>query len=491
MKETTKQSSLKVNMIMNVILTVSSIIFPIITFPYVSRVVGAEGIGTVTFVTSVVTYFSMFAQLGIPTYGIRACAKVRDDKQELTKVVHEILILNTITCLISYVALAIALAIVPRFAEEKMLFVILSSTILLNALGVEWLYKALEQYSYITIRSLICKVVAFGALFVLVRSEQDYIMYGAVSIFAAAASNILNFLNLRKYISFRPVGNYHVTRHVKMVFVFFAMSIAITIYTNLDNVMLGFMQSDLEVGYYTAAVKVKSVLVNVVTAVSTVLLPRASYYVDKGLLEDFFKITRKAMNFVVLIAVPCTIYFMVYAKEGILLLSGEGFENAILPMQIIMPTLIFIGMTNILGIQMMVPLGKEKIVLYSTIWGAIVDLIVNALTIPTFGAAGAAFGTLIAELVVLIYQVIVTKDMSKKVLSGIRWHVVLLGCATGVLCGLWAKALNLAVFWVLVVSAVCFFGAYLVILLLAKETVVFEVLNVVLDKIKKKEVKDE
>ena len=485
MSETKKSPSLKVNMIMNVILTVSSMLFPIITFPYVSRVVGAEGIGKVTFVTSIVTYFSMFAQLGIPTYGIRICAKVRDNKEELSRVVHEILIINVITCVISYIALGIALFSVPRFAEEKVLFFVIGTTILLNALGMEWLYKGLEQYSYITIRSLIFKVIAIVALFLLVHNEADYIIYGGITIFATAASNVLNFINARKYITFRMLGNYQLKKHIKMVLVFFAMSIAITIYTNLDNVMLGFMKTDIDVGYYTAAVKIKLVLVSVVTSVSTVLLPRASYYVDKGLIDEFIAIAKRAMNFVIVFVIPCTIYFMIYAKEGILLLSGEEFIPAIPAMQVIMPTLLFIGITNILGIQMLVPLGKEKQVLYSTILGAVVDLIINIIMIPKYGAAGAALGTTAAELTVLIYQIIIMKDVAKQVFVGTRWHIVFIGTVLAIASCLWVKQLEWSSFIALAVSAVCFFGVYVVFLIITKEKIVFDVLEIVLNKLKK------
>ena len=155
--------------------------------------------------------------------------------------------------------------------------------------------------------------------------------------------------------------------HLKAVMVFFLMSVATTIYTNLDTVMLGFMKDDIEVGYYTAAVKVKTILVSFVTALSTVLLPRVSYYVEHSLQEEFIKVSRKALNFVVVAAVPVTIYFILYAQEAILLLSGKDFDNAVLPMQIIMPTVLFIGITNVLGIQILVPLGKEKLVFYSEI----------------------------------------------------------------------------------------------------------------------------
>ena len=270
-----------------------------------------------------------------------------------------------------------------------------------------------------------------------------------------------------------------------MVLVFFAMSIAITIYTNLDNVMLGFMKSDIDVGYYTAAVKIKLVLVSVVTSVSTVLLPRASYYVDKGLIDEFVDIAKRAMNFVIVFVIPSVIYFMVFAKEGILLLSGEGFDPAIPAMQAIMPTLLFIGITNILGIQMLVPLGKEKQVLYSTIIGALIDLVINIIMIPKYGATGAALGTTAAELSVLIYQIIIMKDMSKKVFAGMRWHVVLIGTTIALFACIWVKTLELGAFFALALSAICFFGVYVVILLITKEKIVFDILEIVLNKLRK------
>jgi len=485
MSKEVKQPSLKINMIMNVILTMSSMIFPLITFPYAARVVGAEGIGKVTFATSVITYFSMFAQLGIPTYGIRACAKVRDDRKLLSKTVQEILIINAITCIVSYIALAISLVAIPKFAADKMLFLVIGSTILLNALGTEWLFKALEQYSYITIRSIIFKFIALVAMFMLVHSESDYVIYGATTILAASASNVLNFLYLPKLVDLKPTGNYNLRQHMKMIFVFFALSVATTIYTNLDNVMLGFITNDTEVGYYTAAVKVKGILVSIVTAVSTVLLPRASYYVDKGLIKELYGIARKAMSFVMLIAIPFVAYFSIYADECILLLSGEGFAPAVLPMQVIMPTLLFIGITNILGIQIMVPLGKENQVLYSTICGAITDLVLNAIFIPMYGAVGAAIGTVVAEFVVLIYQLIIMRDILGEVFGGVKYIVVIIATIIASLCSIWVKSLSLGVFFALVLSAVIFFGVYLLGLIIGREYLVKEILEMLLKKIKK------
>ena len=360
-----KNKSLKMNFVMNVILTMSSFIFPLITFPYVSRILLPTGTGKVSFATSVVTYFSMFAQLGIPTYGIRACAKVRDNREELSKVVQELLCINLIMSIVSYVVLYMALYAVPRFQEEKALYVLLSFTIILTTIGMEWLYKALEQYTYITIRSVIFKFVALIAMFLLVHEQKDYVIYGGITIFAASASNIMNLINAHKYVDLRPIGNYDFKRHMKPILIFFAMSCATTIYTNLDTVMLGFMSTDTDVGYYNAAVKIKIILVSVVTSLGTVLLPRASYYIQQGKLDEFRRITKKALNFVVLIATPLMIYFIYYAKEGIYFLSGSAYAGAVVPMQVIMPTLLLIGITNILGIQILVPMGREKTVLYS------------------------------------------------------------------------------------------------------------------------------
>lgn len=290
-----KKKSIKLNFVMNIILTMSSFIFPLITFPYVSRVLLPVGTGKVSMATSVITYFSMFAQLGIPTYGIRACAKVRDNREKLSKVAQELLIINIIMSMISYMVLIILLFYVSKFRCEKELYVILSFNIILTSIGMEWLYKALEQYTYITVRSVIFKFIALIFMFFLVHKQTDYVIYGGITIFAASASNILNLINAHKFINLKPVGNYNFRRHLKPVLIFFAMSCATTIYTNLDTVMLGFMTTDTDVGYYNAAVKIKVILVSVVTSLGTVLLPRASYYIQRGELKEFHRITRKVV----------------------------------------------------------------------------------------------------------------------------------------------------------------------------------------------------
>lgn len=480
-----KQKSLKLNVIMNSILTMSSFIFPLITFPYVSRVLSPVGTGKVAFATSFISYFSMIAQLGIPTYGIRVCAQVRDDKIKLSKTVHELLFVNMITTILSYIGLVFALIFIPRLQADKPLYIVVSITILLNSIGMEWLYKALEQYTYITIRSVLFKFIGLIAMFILVHEQKDYVFYGFITIFATSASNILNFVNAHKYIERRYIGGYEIRKHLKPIGVFFAMSIAATIYTNIDSVMLGFMTSDADVGYYNAAVRIKTIMVSIVTSLGAVLLPRASYYIEHDLIDEFYRITSKALNFVFLLASPMMIYFMIFAKEGIFFLSGDSYAGSIVPMQVIMPTILLIGITNISGIQMLIPLGKEKVVLYSEVAGAVVDVIINALLIPRMASVGAAIGTLIAELVVLIVQFVYLKGKIFTALKNVHYIRIVVAIIVSGIAVIWIKTFEFGNFVTLCISASLYFAVYGMILLLSKEPLVVEIFNQIIGKIRK------
>jgi O-antigen/teichoic acid export membrane protein len=477
-----KQKSIKKNFVMNAILTMSQFIFPLITFPYVSRILLPVGTGKVSFATSIISYFTMFAQLGIPTYGIRRCAQARDDKMELTRVTHELFFINLVMSGIAYAILFLALAFVPRLQGDRTLYLVVSLNIIFTCVGIDWMYQGLEEYTYITVRSIIFKFIALVAMFAFIHHKSDYVIYGGISIFAASASNVLNFINARKHIYVHPVGGYQLKRHLKPILIFFAMSVATTIYTNLDTVMLGFMKTDTDVGYYNAAVKIKSILVSVVTSLGAVLLPRASYYVEEGDMKNLRRISSKALNFVLVIACPLALYFILFAKEGIRFLSGPAYGGAVLPMQWIQPTIIFIGLTNILGMQILVPLGKEKYVLYSEIAGAITDFAINMILIPRFASTGASIGTLVAEFVVLIVQYHVLRNKVNSIFKKLPyWKIAgALGAAT--LASLWIKRMALHVFVVLLISFILFMGAYVIILLLTKEPLTLEITDIIKNK---------
>ncbi|GAA6377198.1 flippase [Firmicutes bacterium i23-0019-B6] len=482
-----KIHSVKFNFIMNFIMSASSIVFPLITFPYISRVLMATGNGKVATASAVITYFNMFASLGIPTYGIRACAKVRDDKEKLSKTVQELLIINSITMFLTLIAFIFTVALIPEFAAEKNLYIINGIGMVLNVFAITWLYNALEQYAYITVINMIVKLVSLILMFMLVKKPEDYVVYGGITVFASSASYVFNFIYATKFVSLKKSAPYDFRVHMKPILRFFAMSAATSVYTNLDVVMLRFMQGDTEVGYYNAAIKVKTILVTLITSLGTVLLPRLSYYVKKEKTEDFYRMIGKAVNFVVLAGFPLTIYFMLYAKESIQFLAGDGYGGSIIPMVILMPTVLLIGLSNITGIQILTPQNMEQKVLNSIICGAVVDFILNLILIPRIASSGAALATTIAEIVVLIVQCIYLKDILKDIVRGVEWIKVGAAIILGMIADIAVKLLldltgtgwsmEIQSFVILAVSACAFFGMYGVVLLIMKEKLIWDIVK--------------
>ena len=246
--------------------------------------------------------------------------------------------------------------------------------------------------------------------------------------------------------------------------------------------MLGFMTTDANVGYYNAAIRIKTVLVSIVTSLGTVLLPRVSYYIKSGMVKEFYRIVNKSLNFTFLIASPLMVYFILFARQGIFFLSGVAYEGAIIPMRIIMPTLLLIGITNVLGIQILVPLGKEKIVLYSEVAGAVTDCILNFMLIPKMFAAGAAIGTLIAEFVVLVVQSFSLREEKNIFFREINYAKIILALFFSGLAAIWVIRFNLGEFLTLLISACLFFSVYGGALLVMRESFVWEIFAQIMEK---------
>ncbi|TPH23486.1 flippase [Haemophilus haemolyticus] len=482
-----KYKSVKFNFIMNFILTLSNFIFPLITFPYVSRILQASGLGKVGFATSVVAYFSMIAMMGIPTYGIKACAKIRDDGYKLTKTVYELLILNTVFLVLALTLLLLSVIFIDKLYLDKELYIILAFSMLFNVLGVEWLYKALEQYSYITIRSIFFKIASLVLLFIFVKESNDILPYVMLTVLASVGAGILNFYHLRRIITLHKIAfeQLDIKKHIKPSFTFFLLTISITIYVNLDSVMLGFITSDDNVGYYSAAVKIKQILVTLVTSLGAVMLPRLAFYYEQKRFDEFKDLVKNALGFIFIVSLPLTIYFTLYAKDAIFLLSGESFLASVEPMQIIMPTVFFIALSNLMGWQILVPMDREKQIVFSTIIGAIVGGIINIFAIPYLGVNGAAIANLCAECTVVIVQVVLLRKFIFPIVAKITiWKMLIaLFISTGIIL---VVPLGKSEFINLLLSSLLFFGSYLISLLLLKEPMVYQIFSSVLNKIKLK-----
>lgn len=487
MESKLKIKSVQYNFIMNIVLRMSAFIFPMITFPYTSRVLLAEGNGKIAFAVAVVNYFVLFASLGLPTYGVKACSQVRDDKTKLSRCVHELLSINVISMCISYISFAILMIVVPEFQKNSLLLWINSASIILSVAGIEWFYQAIEQYDYITIRNILIKLISIILMFLFVKNKDDYIIYGLITILGTVGSNIWNIVKLPSYIMLKNVGDYCLKKHLKPIIFLFLYSAATTIYTNLDTVMLGFMVNEEEVGYYNAAVKLKNILVSVVTALGAVLMPRVTYYLNNGKQEEFNNLIQKSFEFIFVLSVPMSIYFMFESSTVINFLAGSGYEQAIPTMKIIMPSLIFIGIGSVTAWQLLIPFNKEHVTVIGAIIGGVINLIINFILIPSYGATGAAFATVIAEILVVISHYIGLKTYLKNI--NIRIELVKIICATLISLAVYLLSLN----WLfvdmllirLIVTSIIFFASYGILLLIFKENIANQIFSSILHKLKR------
>lgn len=405
-------ASLKTNVIFNYVNTITGLIIPVITFPYASRILLPEGIGTVNFLSSIVSYIVLFTSLGIPLYAVKEIAKCRDDVELRNKTTIEILVLSFLLCLIGYIVVILLGALIPRINSSLGLFYILSLSILFTSIGVQWFYQGIEDFKFITIRALIVRVLAAVSLFLFVKDKNDLLIYGAITVGSTVGNNFINFFHLRRYIPISSFTKYKldIKRHIKPALHIFVLNLIISIYVNLNTIMLGFMDGDYAVGLYTAANKLPHIVLSLVTSMGVVLLPRCSNLVAANRMDEFAQICDKAINLVLMIALPATLGLIFLSTPIIQIFCGNDFMEAVPVLYWTSPVILFIGLTNVIGIQILYPLGKENIVIYSTIGGAIVNLILNILLIPRLSAVGAGISTFAAELAVLIVQVYMGRE---------------------------------------------------------------------------------
>jgi O-antigen/teichoic acid export membrane protein len=487
MREAMNQNkSIKKNMLMSMILTVSNFIFPLITYSYVARVLTPVGVGKVSFVQSVLQYFSYFATLGIPTYGLRECAKVRDDKQKLAHVVQELFLINIIATIVAYILLIVLVFTVPKLYTYNKLFFVMSLSIILNTIGFEWLYQALEDYSYITIRSLILKCISVLLTFILIKNENDYIWYGFLTVFTTSASYIFNFINLHRIINIKFTGDYHLKRHLKPIFTLFSASIIITIYANFDVSMLGFISTEKEVGLYSSALKIKSILLSFSTAVTSVIVPRMAYYMKSEDKIKSYNLAVKSLRVSTLLAVPLAIYVFIFSKDALIFVCGYDYISASKTLKILMLCILPLILTNLFGNQILIPLGNEKRYSQSVFVGMWINLILNILLIPSLGSFGAALGTLATEIWNVVWMGSGVKDYVDYIRQEFRFHQYFLSLILGIFisCFTYYYVQQLNVFLQLCCTAIAFFVCYYGTLYWFKEPLLTEQLNKVIAKIK-------
>ena len=385
------------NFIYNVALTLSTYLINLVLFPYVSRVLGVDMVGKVGFVNDTIGYFSLFALMGIATVGIREIAACGEDRERRSRVFSSLMALVGIMTAVVMAVYLGSLFVVNRFQADRNLFIIGTGSLLFTSMLIEWFYQGLENFRYITIRSILVKLVYAAAVFLTVRHPEDYQLYFLLTVGAVVVNAIINIGYSRRFatLSFRNVD---LKAYLKPVFSLGLYKIMVSMYTTFNVIYLGFVAADAEVGYYYAAKKLFYILLGLFSAFTAVMLPRMSSLVEKRQEEEFHRKIGQTFDLVFAIGIPMTLFLVVMAPQIIGLMSGPGYEGAVLPMRIISPVLLLSSMAQIWVIQVLMPLKQDRIILLSSAIGAVTGIVINILLVGRLGAVGSAIVLLCSEL---------------------------------------------------------------------------------------------
>lgn len=389
-------STIKKNFAYNSFLTVSSHLINLILFPYCARVLGVERFGTVNFAQNIVQYFLFIAAMGITHIGVREIAK-QTDRSNLNQCYSSILSLNilfTLLALIVYIPLIFS---VERFEIQKELFFWGSFQIFFSCFSIEWFFKGIENYKFITIRSLIIRVIYVFSVFILVKDSDDYILFFVLTILSTVINAAVNFIYSRKYVTFTFKG-LEIKRYFPSALSLGFYTILTSMYTTFNVTYLGFVWNDTEVGYYTTALKIYTVILGFYTAFTSVMLPRMSAIIINNDEASFGRLINISFELLFTVSIPLVICLMIMAPETITVLAGEEYESSILLSRIILPMIFVVGVAQILVFQIIMPKGYDGITLKASFLGAIVGVLLNIILTTHYSSVGTCITVVLTEL---------------------------------------------------------------------------------------------
>lgn len=481
-----KIKNIKLNFILNISRLFLGTFFILLTMPYITRVLGSESLGNVEYVNSIISYFLLFTALGIPNYGIREIAKVRNNKKELSQTVVELLTIILITTIVGYIFFFILINNFKELRDKKILFLIMGSNIIFTNIGIEWFYQGIENQVYITIRFIIIRVLALILLFLLVKTPNDYYIYGGILVLMTSGSNIFNLINLKKYIDLKILTKLNLKKHIKPILTIFIATLAVSVYLQLDSVMIGSIAGIEYVAFYSVANKLVRLVLVLVMALGTVIIPRLSNCLKEGNLEGYRGYANISFKYILFIAVPSTLGVFLLSKEIILIMAGEDFVQSILTMQIISLIILIVGLAYFIGFQVLYPNDLEIYYTYSVTVAAIINFIFNYIFIPKYAQNGAAVGTVIAELTGMLIMLYFAKKKLKEInfynKENLKYFIATL--IMGIIIFL-LKRVDLSNLEKLIVSITLGGITYLLVLLLLKEYFMLEGIKIIKSKFKR------
>ena len=402
-----KQSVTK-NYIYNLLYQILVLILPLITTPYISRVLGAENIGIYSYTISIATYFVLFGSLGIALYGQREIAYNQKNKKKYSVIFREIVILRIIPMSISVL---IFYFIFVNGNQYQIYYKILTLEIIGNCIDISWFFQGLEEFKKTVTRNIIIKLISVLCIFIFIKNQNDLYLYFLIYVFSTLIGNGSLWLYLPKFLGKVELKELNIFRHLKPTISLFIPQIAIQIYTLLDRTMVGAIISDKsEVGYYDQGQKIVKMLLAVITSMGTVMLPRiANTFAtgDRNMVKNYMN---KSFNLVFTLAFPLIFGIIAVSKAFVPVFFGPGYDKVAILMSVISPIILLIGISNVTGTQYLLPTKRQKEYTISVFCGAIINFIMNICLIWNYGAIGASIGTVIAELTVTLVQIHFVKN---------------------------------------------------------------------------------
>lgn len=395
--------SLVSNALYNIIYKSLNLIFPLITIVYVSRILLPVGVGKVAAAQNIVQYFVVLAALGLPTYGVKKIAEYADNRALRDIVFSELFIINAISTFVLSLIYLLMIYAIPYFHNKSAITLVVGIQLFANIINIDWFYQGLEEYKYIMRRSIIVKILSLASVFLFVKSTNDFIIYALITTLSLVLNYVFNIIHCHRYAKLH-FNHLNIKQHIKPLFILLSTTIAIEVYTLVDTTMLNFYSGNEIVGIYTNATKSCSIVRMLIVALCAVFLPRLNYYYTHNYYDKFKDLISKGIMLLVNLSLPMAMCLFIMADNCVLLLFGDSFIPAITTLRILSLSIVTVSLSNFMGYQILVTINKEKFVLYSTIIGAVVNIILNAILIPNYAQNGAAIASVISEGAVAIYQ---------------------------------------------------------------------------------------
>lgn len=397
-------TSTKRNFAWNLTLTMANYIFPLLTYPYVTRVLGVAKIGACNYVDSIINYFVMFASLGVTSLGIREVAKNKYDQKSLSIVFSSLLSFNVI---LTFICIAILISItysINFFEQYKPFLLVGIFKLAFSAILIEWFFQGISNFRYITIRSIIVRFFYVIAVFLFIHKPKDAIIYYSLTCGVVVINSILNYNHSKHFVKI-SIKNIKLNLFISAIISYGIYRILTSMYTSFNVIFLGSVSNDIEVGFFTTATKLYSILMGVFSAFTAVMVPKISELLATNNMLKVKCIAEKTFDLVFSLSIPIIIICYFYADLIINIISGTGYEGAIIPFRIVMSLLLVVALEQIIIQQFLMANKESKNVLWLSLTGAIVGIILNIVLTPTYYAIGSSISWVCSEFAILLLSI--------------------------------------------------------------------------------------